>query len=56
MSTPILEAAGFRDAETARETLVVGMSRARDLLVVCGDPVMLRQVGGKAFAKRLTHA
>jgi hypothetical protein len=31
------------------------MSRARDLLVVCGDPVMLRDVGGKAFAKRLVR-
>jgi hypothetical protein len=52
----VLAVDGFREPETARETLVVGMSRARDLLVVCGDPVMLRQVGGKAFAKRLAQA
>jgi hypothetical protein len=51
----VLAVDGLRDPETARETLVVGMSRARDLLVVCGDPVMLREAGGKALAKRLAQ-
>ena len=49
----VLAVDGFRDAETARETLTVGMSRARDLLVVCGDPDVLRHVGGKQLVKRL---
>lgn len=44
---------GFRDAATAKETLLVGMSRARDQLVVCGDPEELRRVGGKRLAKKL---
>jgi hypothetical protein len=51
----VLAIDGFRDAETARETLTVGMSRARDQLVVCGDPDVLRQVGGKQLVKRLTR-
>ena len=51
----VLAVDGFRDRETARETLVVGMSRARDLLVVCADPAMLREMGGKALAKRLVR-
>ena len=44
---------GFRDAATAKETLLVGLSRARDQLVVCGDPDLLRQVGGKQLVKKL---
>lgn len=44
---------GFRDEATARETLLVGLSRARDQLVVCGDPELLRRVGGKQLMKRL---
>lgn len=44
---------GFRDLERAPEMLYVGMSRARDLLVICGDPAQTRQVGGEAVARRL---
>jgi ATP-dependent exoDNAse (exonuclease V) alpha subunit len=33
--------------------LYVGLSRARDLLVVCGDPALIRRVGGEAVARRL---
>ena len=47
---------GFRDPATAREMLLVGMSRARDQLVVCGDLDQLRDVGGKVLAKRLSSA
>ena len=39
--------------ERAREKLYVGLSRARDLLVVCGDPELVRRVGGDGVAKRL---
>jgi hypothetical protein len=49
----VLAVDGFRDPATARETLLVGMSRARDMLVICGDPTTMREVGGKVFAKRL---
>ena len=45
---------GFRDEERAREMLYVGLSRARDLLVVCGDLELIRRVGGDAVAHRLT--
>ena len=39
--------------ERSRERLYVGLSRARDQLVVCGDPVFIRQVGGDELARRL---
>ena len=39
----VLAVDGFRDPATARETLLVGMSRARDQLVVCGDPQQIRR-------------
>ena len=44
---------GARD-ERAREKLYVGLSRARDLLVVCGDPEQIRAVGGQGVLTRLT--
>ena len=43
--------AGERDR--ARERLYVGMSRATDVLVVVGDPEVVRVVGGDEVAKRL---
>ncbi|MGZ4590757.1 MAG: NERD domain-containing protein [Actinomycetes bacterium] len=39
--------------ERAREKLYVGLSRARDLLVVCGDPDVIRAVGGEGVSRRL---
>lgn len=39
--------------ERSRERLYVGLSRARDQLVVCGDPDFLREVGGPDLARRL---
>jgi hypothetical protein len=44
------EAAKF---ERSRERLYVGLSRARDQLVVCGDPNFIREVGGPDLAHRL---
>ncbi len=44
------EASAF---ERSRERLYVGLSRARDQLVVCGDPGFLREVGGPDLARRL---
>jgi len=35
-----------------RERIYVGLSRARDELVVCGDPAVVREVGGQELAKR----
>ena len=49
----VLAVNGFRDDSRARELLYVGLSRARDLLVVCGDPAELRRVGGDGVATRL---
>lgn len=40
-----------RDRSTER--LYVGLSRARDQLVVCGDPEFIRTVGGPEVARRL---
>ena len=39
--------------ERSRERLYVGLSRARDQLVVCGDPDFIRDVGGSDLARRL---
>lgn len=39
--------------ERSRERLYVGLSRARDQLVVCGDPEFLAEVGGSDLARRL---
>jgi hypothetical protein len=33
----------------------VGLSRARDLLVVVADPDLLRRVGGDQVADRIIH-
>ncbi len=39
--------------DRSRERLYVGLSRARDELVVCGDPAFLQEVGGDAVSRRL---
>ena len=52
----VLAVNGFRDEARAREMLYVGLSRARDLLVVCGDLDLIRRVGGEGVAQRLTTA
>jgi superfamily I DNA/RNA helicase len=52
----VLAINGFRHEERAREMLYVGLSRARDLLVVCGDLDLIRRVGGEAVVHRLTGA
>ena len=41
------------DRDRARERLYVGMSRATDVLVVVGDPAVVRRIGGHEVAKRL---
>ena len=52
----VLAVNGFgRGNERAREKLYVGLSRARDLLVVCGDPDVIRPAGGEGVMQRLTH-
>ena len=39
--------------ERSKERLYVGLSRARDQLVVCGDPAYVEQVGGPAVLRHL---
>jgi len=39
--------------ERARERLYVGLSRARDQLVVCGDRDFIAEVGGPVLARKL---
>ena len=39
--------------ERARERLYVGMSRATDVLVVVGEPEVVREMGGDAVARPL---
>lgn len=49
----VLAVNGFRDPERAKEMLYVGLSRARDLLVVCADPALIRECGGDGVSRRL---
>jgi len=51
----VLAVNGFGVDGRGREKLYVGLSRARDRLVVCGDPELLREVGGDAVYQRLTR-
>ncbi|WP_068280583.1 nuclease-related domain-containing DEAD/DEAH box helicase [Aldersonia kunmingensis] len=41
------------NGDRVRERLYVGLSRARDQLVVCGDPDFIRDVGGPELARKL---
>jgi len=50
----VLAIDGFRDPATARDILYVGLSRARDLLVVCGELAMIREVAGDEVADLLS--
>ena len=49
----VLAVDGFRDPATAAEILYVGLSRARDLLIVCGDIDLIRSAAGDEVADRL---
>ena len=42
-----------KDMERASERLYVGLSRAREQLVVCGDPALIVEIGGLDLARRL---
>ena len=42
--------------ERSRERLYVGLSRARDCLVVCGDPAYVEAVGGPGVVRKLRPA
>ena len=52
----VLAVDGFRDESLARDILYVGLSRARDLLVVCGDAAQIEAIAGKEVAKRLSRS
>ena len=52
----VLAVNGFRDLSRAKEMLYVGLSRAQTLLVVCGDPELIAEVGGEAVRRRLTKS
>ena len=49
----VLAVNGFRDPDRAKEMLYVGLSRARDLLVVCGDPSLVRTHSNDAVMGQL---
>jgi hypothetical protein len=46
----VLAVDGFRDPATAAEILYVGLSRARDQLIVCGDIAQIRRAAGDEVA------
>lgn len=45
-----------RRRDRARERICVGLSRARDELVVCVEPEWIKEVGGDEVFRRLTIA
>jgi len=49
----VLAIDGFGSPGRARETLYAGMTRARDLLIVCGDPADIRLAGGEELLQAL---
>lgn len=49
----VLAVDGFADPRRAREILYTGMTRARDLLVICGDIADVRAAGGGELAAAL---
>ena len=49
----VLALNGFVAPGSEREVLLVGISRARDELVICGSADDLRTIGGREFTKRL---
>lgn len=51
----VLAANESRVSERSRERLYVGLSRARDLLVVCGDTSQIREIAGVEVVNRLTR-
>ena len=55
-SVVILCVDGFKEMDRAAEQLYVGLSRARSLLVVVGDSVLLEEAGGVPLAAALTRA
>ena len=52
-SAVVLALDGFRNSELARQTLLVGLSRARDQLIVCGNSDDLRAAVGDQVVDRL---
>jgi hypothetical protein len=52
----VLAVDGFQDPATARDVLRVGVSRARDQLVIVGDLDVIRSVASKEFVKALERA
>ena len=52
----VLAVNGFRDLSRAKEMLYVSLSRAQTLLVVCGNPELIAEVGGEAVRRRLTKS
>ena len=52
----VLAGNGTFAGEGAKERLYVGLSRATDQLIVCGDPEQLKAVGGQPMMRRLTRS
>ncbi len=47
---------GWKNEDAKKDFIYTGLTRARDLLVICGSSDDIRQAGGKEFLKRLTRA
>lgn len=54
-SVVILCVDGFKEIASAQEHLYVGLSRARSLLVIVGDPALLAEAGGRGLERALVR-
>jgi ATP-dependent exoDNAse (exonuclease V) alpha subunit len=47
---------GWKEEERKKDILYTAVTRARDVLVICGSKEEITQAGGKEFFKKLTRS
>jgi len=52
----VLAMNGWKEEERKKDILYTAVTRARDVLVICGSKEGITQVGGKEFFKKLTRS
>jgi len=46
---------GWKEPDRKKDILYTGITRARDLLIICGSKEEITQSGGKEFFKKLSR-
>jgi len=52
----VLAINGWKDSERKKDILYTSVTRARDLLIICGSKEEITQAGGKEFFKKISKA